>query len=137
MKKILIIIGIVLLVFLTAIYSAFNYFFPKAEKFDYPNYSSLESITITKDNKTVNLSGEDAEILYGYISKAKPTRMLSGEDKPFRVPYYTISIKAEDISYFGHGHIYENSGVTYFELPYVGIYTLDSDALNCIKNNID
>lgn len=133
MKKILIVIGIVLLFFLTAVYLVFDFFFPKAEKFDYPDYSSVESITISRNNEAVSLTGEDAEILYEYISKVKPTRLPSVEDSPGSVPYYTIIIKSEDISYFGHGYIYEKYGVTYFELPYVGIYTLDSNVMSYIK----
>lgn len=109
MKNILIIIGIVLLFFLTAVYWAFDLFFPKAEKFDYPDYSSVESITITGNNEAVSLSGEDTEILYEYISKVKPTRLLSVEDSPGSVPYYTIIIESKDISYFGYGYIYEKT----------------------------
>ena len=137
MKKALIIIGIILLVIMAAIYAVFDFFFPKAEKFDYPDYSNVQSITVIKDNQEISLSDGDTKALYEYISKAKPTRIPSIQDSPGGVPYYTIFINAENISPFGGGHIYEEGGVTYYELPYVGIYVLDANALRLLETNTD
>lgn len=134
MKKILIIIAIILSVLMGMIYYVFDFVFPKAEKFDFPDFAAVESITITKDNETISVKDEDAEIIYDYISRAKPTRKQSINERPNADSYYTISVKADNISYFGCGHIYEEIGVTYYELPYVGIYTVDSDILNYIES---
>lgn len=134
MKKYLIIIAIILSVFMGMLYYVFDFVFPKAEKFDFPDFGAVESITITKDRETISVKDEDAEIIYDYISRAKPTRKQSINENPTAVSYYTVSVKTDNISYFGCGHIYEQSGVTYYELPYVGIYTVDSDVLNYIES---
>ena len=124
---------IIALVGVYAAYAVYDDLFPKAEEIDYPDYSLIESLTVYRSDEPVSMSQEDCETLYEYISCAKPTRTMSVNETPNVSPYYTVAIKADDISIFGYGYIYEERGKTYFEIPYVGIYALDSDALKCIN----
>ena len=36
----------------------------------------------------------------------------------------TVEIKANDISVYGRGYIYQENETFYFEIPYVGVYKL-------------
>ena len=133
MKKKIITGLIVLVLFLLWIYAVYIDVFPKAEKFNYPDFSSVESITVSQDDEAINLNQEDCKMLYEYIRVAKPTREKSVNETPYVTPFYTVVIKSDDISHFGYGYIYEEQRTTYFEIPYVGVYTLDSDVLKYIK----
>ena len=119
------IILIFLLIFVICplvIYSVYNGFFPKAEKFDYPDYSLIESITVSKDDEQIYLSDEECRALYKCISTSKPTRIMSANETPDIFPYYAIEIKSNDISIYGYGYIYQKNKIFYFEIPYVGVY---------------
>lgn len=104
------------------IYAIYNGIFPKAEKLDYPDYSLIESITVSKDGEQIYLSDEECRVLYKYISTAKPTRIMSSNETPGVTPFFTVEIKSNDISIYGCGHIYQENERFYFEIPYVGVY---------------
>ncbi len=104
------------------IYSVYNEIFPKAEKFDYPDYSLIESITVSKDGEQIYLSDEECRVLYKYIRTSKPTRIMSANETPDVTPFFTVEIKSNDISIYGYGYIYQENKTFYFEIPYVGVY---------------
>ncbi len=117
------IVSVFLLIFVVCpfvIYAIYNYFFPKAEKVDYPDYSLIESITVSKDSEQIYLSDEECRVLYKYISTSKPTRIMSTNETPDVTPFFTVEIKANDISFYGY--IYQKNEKFYFEIPYVGVY---------------
>ena len=136
MKKRNVIVFLVLIIALVGVYVAYAVYddiFPKAEKIDFPDYSSVESLTVSQHGETISMSQEDSKMLYEYIRCAKPTRIMSANETPSATLFYTVVIKSDRISVYGNGYIYEERGQAYFEIPYVGIYALDSDAIGVIK----
>ncbi|MBQ8301908.1 MAG: DUF5301 domain-containing protein [Clostridia bacterium] len=131
MKKSIIIVLIVFILFSLGIYLVYDAIFPKAEKLSYPDFSSVDSITVSLHDVPVSINQEECRMLYEYISASKPTRAMSVSEAPYEKNFYSIAINWDDISCFGY--IYEKQGQTYFEIPYVAIYALDSDALKYIK----
>lgn len=79
--------------------------FPKAEKIKYPDYSSIESITVSRDGEQIHLSDEECRVLYKHIRTAKPTRNMSVNETPDVTPFFTVEIKSKEISVYGYGHI--------------------------------
>lgn len=104
------------------IYAIFDGIFPKAEKFDYPNYYLIESITVLKDGEQLYLSDEACRVLYNYIRTAKPTRIMSTNETPDETSFFAVEIKAADTSFYEYGYIYQENEKFYFEIPYVGVY---------------
>ena len=134
------IVSVFLLIFVICplvIYGIYNVIFPKAEKFDYPDYSSVESITVSKEGEQIYLSDEECRVLYNYIRTSKPTRIMSTNETPDVTPFFTIEIKSNDISIYGYGYIYQENERFYFEIPYVGVYRICVDfcstTLICFK----
>ena len=121
MKKTAIFIIVLLLL---GLYATYNSLFPKADKINYPDYSQVESITASTNGEVFDLSQEECRVLYNCIRKAKPTRKMSANDTPDVKNYWNINIEADSLP-FRYGYIYEIGGKTYFEIPYVGIYSLD------------
>ena len=106
------------------IYAVYNGVFPKAKKLDYPEYSLIESITVSQSDELINLTDEESRLLYKYIRTSKPTRIMSANEKPDVLSYYTVEIKSKDVSFYGYGYIYQQNDNFYFEIPYVGVYRL-------------
>lgn len=130
-KKILLCSGVfvficlaVFIFLIIGIYAIFNDIFPKAEKVNYPDYSLVESITVSKDEEPIYISREDCKVLYEYISTAKPTRKMTSNETPDTTSFFTVNIKASDMLVYEYGYIYQENGVFYYEIPYVGIYKL-------------
>ena len=105
-----------------AVYSVYNGIFPKAKEMDYPDYSLIESITVSKYGEPIYLSNEECKDLYKYISTAKPTRIMSSNETPDVTPFYAVEIKTKDSLIYWYGYIYQQNEKFYFEIPYVGVY---------------
>ena len=125
------IISIFLLIFVLifvicplVIYSIYNNIFPKAKELDYPDYSFIETITISKNGEEIYLSNEEYKALYEYIKTSKPTRIMSANETPDVSPYFTVEIEWNDTSIYGYGYIYQKNERFYFEIPYVGVYSI-------------
>ncbi len=148
MKKKILIFALFLLiaVVMICLYCAYDYFLPKAEVIDYPDYGLINSIMVYDVNDTVRCKNDDTIIdldeesqkaLYTYISKAAPTRKQSVHDmvKPSDATcFYKVEIKGERISIYGYGYIYNINGKVYYEIPYTGIYRLNKKALRLLND---
>lgn len=119
------IIAVFLLIFVvcpSVLYVIYDGIFPKSEKLDYPDYSLIESITVSKDGGQIDLNDEECRALYKHISHAKPTRIMSTNETPDVTPFFTVEIKSRDILTYRYGYIYQENEKFYFEIPYVGVY---------------
>lgn len=116
----LLIFLLIFVVFPIVMYGVYSGLFPKAEKVDYPDYSLIESITVSKAGEQLYLSEEESSALYKYISTSKPTRIMSTNETPDAAPYFAVEIKSGDMSICGY--VYEENEKFYFEIPYVGVY---------------
>lgn len=70
------------------------------------------------------------KLLY-YINNAKATRMMSANDYPYIRPYYLIEIKTMERVF--RYMAYEEHGTAYIELPYEGIYVVETEMLEILK----
>ena len=146
-KKILITVLLLFTVFvLICMYRVYDYFFPKADVIDYPDYSQIESITVHDVGKYVHnrdgytmivLDKESQEALYKYISEAKPTGKRTDHDMA-RSPEsaYCYEVQIEFREYFPHccGYIYNINRKVYYEIPYHGIYRLNKNVSKLLNN---
>ena len=95
--------------------------------------SDIDSIIIYDNNRTeIDMNENDYELLYKYICESIPTRKDSVNEFPYIEPFYTVSIDTNEIITYEYGHIYENNGTVYLEIPYIGIYKMDNDVLKLL-----
>ena len=131
-KKIIAIIGVVVVIMLLGAYWLFNDMFPKAEPIKQLEISMLESFNLhDNENKEIVLSEEELQQLINYINGAVPTRTMSINDYPSVRPYYVIELKTAERR-FGY-MIYEDNGTAYVELPYEGVYEIDQEVIEILR----
>lgn len=121
-KKIKIGCLIIFVFIITGMYCVYDFIFPKAPKLDFPDYSLVQSITVSEGMEPINISEQECEALYKYISTAKRTRNPSIHDMPAANPLYLVDIKSDQRSILGY--VYQEYGNYYFEIPYTGVYML-------------
>ena len=104
-----------------------------ADIIDYPEYDLIDSIIIYDNNRTeIDMNENDYELLYKFICESIPTRQCSVNEFPYIKPFYTVKIDTNEIITYKYGHIYENNGTVYLEIPYMGIYKMDNDVLKLL-----
>jgi hypothetical protein len=123
---------IVIVVILSG-YLVYNDMFPVAKPIQYPSIEDITSISIsTDDNKENKIYGTDFTKIIIYISNSKPTRTMSVNDFPSVRPYYKIEVLTDERMF--NYYIYKENNNVYIELPYEGIYIIDSQIVNIISN---
>ena len=133
-NKVLIII-VCFLTLMLSIYFLYDHTMPKAVVIDYPKYNLIDSITLRESDGTIiKVNEDDYEVLYRYICESIPTRKRSVNEVPYIEHFYTVEIKSQEISIYGYGHIYDENGNAYLEIPYVGIYRINNDVLEMLIN---
>ena len=131
-KSVIITLMIVILVILSG-YLVYNNMFPVAKPIQYPPIEDITSINIsTDDNRENKLSGSDFEKIVIYISNSKPTRVMSINDSPSIRPFYKIQVLTDERMF--NYYIYKENNNVYIELPYEGVYIIDSQILSLISN---
>lgn len=131
-KKIIAIIGVVVVIMLLGAYWLFNDMFPKAEPVKQLRIGMLESVNLhDNENKEIVLSEEELQQLINYINSAVPTRTMSINDYPSVRLYYVIELKTAERR-FGY-MIYEDDGTAYVELPYEGVYEIDREVVEILR----
>lgn len=81
--------------------------------------------------ESIFLDHDELEQLIDYLHDAKPTRELSINDTPTQKPYYKIDVYNNTDSLWRF-FIYEYGGKAYYEIPYTGIYKVNSNILNLL-----
>jgi len=133
MKKKIVTISIVFFVFLLiGAWVLFDKIFPKANPINKVEISRLESINIydNEENEIV-VSDDELQQLITCINGAVPTRTISVNDYPSVRPYYVIEIKTTERLF--RYMLYDDNGATYVELPYEGVYGIDSVVMEFFK----
>ena len=136
MKKKYVVFLILFLIVALCSFVSYHYTSPKAQDIDYPDYNQVETINVYNAGKIINLSEEDCEILYRYICEAVPTRSQSVHETPYTdscsESYYSVMFNEKFI--VSYGYIYKNKGKVFWEVPYLGVYKLDKEALELLEN---
>lgn len=137
MKKI--IIPIIAVVILAGViiggYFVLDSLFPKANPINVPSASSVVSMTVVKNEMRQNgelqeITSADVDGVLAKLSEAEPTRKMSVQDSPDAKTYYEIAAgTSERIHYF---YVYFENATCYVEIPYEGIYTVDSELVNLL-----
>lgn len=137
MKKI--IIPIIVVVILAGViiggYFAINSLFPKANPINVPSASSVVSMTVIKnemrkDGELCDIADADVDSVLAKLSKAEPTRKMSVQDSPDAKTYYEIAVETSERTHYFY--VYFENGTCYVEIPYEGIYTVDSGLVNLL-----
>lgn len=131
-KKIVVtaVIAVVLLLF--GGYLILDDIFPKAEPIVQIEVGMIESISLyDNENEEIIICESEVQKLLYYINNAKATRMMSANDYPYIRPYYLIEIKTMERVF--RYMAYEEHGTAYIELPYEGIYVVESEMLEILK----
>lgn len=106
---------------------------PVAKPIQHPSIEDITSIKIsTDDNRENKISGTDFAKIVIYISNSKPTRIMSVNDSPSVRPYYKIEVLTDERMF--NYYIYKENNNVYIELPYEGIYIIDSQIFSVISN---
>lgn len=131
-KNVIITVAIFVVVIISAYY-VYNNMFPVAKPIQYPSIEDINSIEISTDdsNEARKIIGTDFAKLVTHISNSKPTRAWSVNDFPSVRPYYKIELLTEEKMF--NYYVYENNNRVYIELPYEGIYIIDSQVVNIIS----
>ena len=131
-KKSVVIIVTIIVCMLFGGYLILDDIFPKADPIVQLEVGTVESVSLY-DNKDKEIVISDAELqkLFYYINDAKPTRVMSANDYPSVRPYYLIEIKTMERVF--RYMAYEEHGTAYIELPYEGIYVVETEMLEILK----
>ena len=127
-----------LLVFAVMSASAvYDYFFPMAAPIVCPNEEDIASISLTHNSDpSAVIEISDFGYILQSIRTAQPTRNWSVQDYPAAENYYTVEIKtsaAQDrcFRYF----VYAEGSQVYLESPYEGVYKVDQQLLDLLKDS--
>ena len=134
MKKKTVIIStiIVLAVLLVGGYMLFDNIFPKAKPIEKLEFNKLESVALSdNENNEITISDTELQKLIVSINDAEATRTMSVNDYPVVRPYYVLEIKTSERVF--RYMIYEDNGVVYAELPYEGVYRIDSEIMEFVR----
>ncbi len=134
-RQIIWLITIVMIVYVCIVAGGiylYNDLFPKAKPMEMPKTEAVESIWLSYNTTSMSIpmSIMDWEKLCECISEAEPTRIQAYNENPTVKLYYCIDIQTTDRPY--RYFIYEDDHQIYVEVPYVGIYETDIEALNCV-----
>lgn len=131
-KKIVVTVVIVVMLLLFGGYLILDDIFPKAEPIVQIEVGMIESVSLynNEDEEIVICESELQKFLY-YINNAKATRMMSANDYPYIRPYYLIEIKTMERVF--RYMAYEDHGTAYIELPYEGIYVVENEIVELLK----
>ena len=130
MKKVLITAFIaVLCVIAVGGYVLFQNMFPVAAPLEYPQAEEIISISLACHSDSVAVS--DAGLLLESIRDAQPTRIWSVQDYPAAESYYILELDTPERAY--RYYIYEEKSLVYLESPYEGIYEVDPQLLDFLK----
>lgn len=134
-KKWIIVIVVLLCISALGGYVFLDNIFPKANPINVPSLSSVTSITVSKNE--MRKAGEQQEVASIYIdsillklSEAEPTRKMSVQASPDAQIYYEIAVKTNERTHYFY--VYFENGTCYVEIPYEGIYTVDSGFVNLL-----
>lgn len=122
---------VVLLVLFWTVISAINFLAPLAPPA--PELSSDIFYEITYEDRLLYLDLNELEQFVEYLQDAKPTRELSVNDTPTQKTYYKIDVYNNTDSLWRF-FIYEYGGKAYYEIPYTGIYKVNSNILNLLSS---
>ena len=132
MKKKLIIIISVVVMFLICAYGLFDYVFPEAAAITTPDTDSVLTITIVRnDGVSAEVTTADHQQVLQVIAKAQPTRKMSVNDYPSAKVYYDIKAVGSVSEY--HCFVYREGNQTYIEIPYEGIYRTENQFLDTVE----
>ena len=126
------IICLSLVLFISAIIFAgviFNRVFPLANALEVPT-EDIISVTFSRDETETVLDENSISDFLKELSESKPTRKMSVNDYP-GVECCTVTINTAYSRYIYF--VYEENGRQYVEMPYVGIYKVDSEMLQMIS----
>ena len=121
MKKKSVIIAVVLTTVLIGTYAVFDSIFPRAAAITVPNKESVVAISLVRDDdRSVTVDEAEHEQFLQNIAKARPTRKVSVNDRPYAKNCYIIKIDepGREYRYF----IYMDGHRAYIEIPYIYIY---------------
>ena len=109
--------------------------FPKATPINVPSASSVVSMAVKKnenrkDDEPCEIASADIDNILSQLSEAEPTRKMSVQDSPDAKTYYEISVKTDERTHYFY--VYFDDGACYVEIPYEGIYTIDSGLVNLL-----
>jgi len=129
-----IIASIIVLIFMIFGYLGYNNLFPMAKPIQHLELEDISSIkiSINDDNQENIISNTDFTKAIAYFNDVKPTRIMSVNDYPAVRPYYRIEVLTNERRFVYY--IYEENNSVYVELPYEGIYVINSKILKVIAN---
>jgi hypothetical protein len=137
MKKVIFLILAALFVF-TAIcaIAIFNSIFPVAPDIEMSELNDIQRITVSINDYTeADVDIDSIYIIYNALENAKPTRRMSINDYPDVRPFYVVTIYDDDDRQYRF-MIYNDHSTIYVEIPYCGIYEIESDIIELIENYI-
>ena len=131
-KKSVVIIVTIIVCMLFGGYLILDDIFPKADPIVQLEVGTVESVSLyDNEDKEIVISDAELQKLFYYINDAKPTRAMSANDYPSVRTYYLIEIKTMERVF--RYMAYEEHGTAYIELPYEGIYVVESEMLEILK----
>ena len=131
-KKIVVTVVITVVFLLFGGYLILDGIFPKADPIVQLESDMIETVNLRdNEDEEIVLSEEELQKLFYYINNAKATRMMSANDYPYIRPYYLIQIKTVERAF--RYMAYEDNGTAYIELPYEGIYVVESEMVELLK----
>lgn len=131
-KKTVAIIVMVVAVLMLGVHMVYDNIFPKAKPIKQLEISMIESVALSDNgDNAIVITDEELQKLLSYINGAEATRTMSVNDYPSARPYYVLEIKtAERVFRY---MIYEENGTSYAEIPYEGVYEIDSEAVEILE----
>ena len=133
-NKIILVITLILVVVTISGYLVVDHFFPFAPPIPYPSIEYITSISISNDDMDSNTTVPDFVRIILSISNSKPTRKMSVNDFPSVRPYYRIEVLTDERMF--NYYIFEENNKVYIELPYEGIYIVESEILEVISGSM-
>jgi len=137
MKKIIIPIIVVVVIagLIGGGYLVVDSLFPKANPINVPSASSVVSMTVVKNEmrevgELREISSADSEGILSQLSNAEPTRKISVQDSPDAQTYYEIAVETSERTHYYY--VYFENGTCYVEIPYEGVYIIDSVIVNLL-----
>ncbi len=130
-SKIFVLVSLCLIIALfVSFFGIYNWIFPKAPPIEVPEpYQDMTIVQISPDGTRSEYFVDGSLIVAdGHLSflmlleNAEPTRIMSVNDYPEVPKFHTVSYICKDKTYTYY--IYEDNGITYVEIPYVGVYEL-------------
>ena len=114
------------------IYLGYIFMFPYAEPFEHLPTDNLFKISISAIDRSSDMDIEEFRPFFSMIGEPKPTRRQSNNDSPYNDTYCCVDITyAQDKTC--RYYIYTIQDTTYLEQPYVGVYEIDKNVLEFLK----